>query len=136
MLATVAGDAEAAGVPTDFVTMVFTDQINATEAVQYNRFSWWKFDPAAAPSSAPDLSSSRVVIDELNHRMVTEIARQWPALSAPDCPARLADAKSAVAGDRALDPLYRQALDVATHSYCEAAANFASRSSPSAQTGR
>ena len=58
------------------------------------------------------------MIDELNHRMVTEIAEDWPVLRAPDCAAALGTAKSTVAQTRSLDSLYRQALDVATRSYC------------------
>lgn len=118
VLAAVSQQAESAGLPADFVTSAFTDQINATEAIQYSRFSWWKFDPASVPSAAPDLSVSRALIDELNQRMVAEMARQWPVLRSPDCPARLDAAKSEVAGARQFDPLYRQALDVATRSYC------------------
>jgi chorismate mutase len=118
VLSAVSADAESASLPVDYVARVFTDQINATEAIQYNRFSWWKFDPAAAPASAPDLSSSRALIDGLNHRMVGEIAGQWPVLHSPDCPVRLDSAKYAVAADRGLDPLYVQALDAATRSYC------------------
>lgn len=118
VLAAVAHDAQSAGVSPDYVTALFTDQINASEAIQYNRFSWWKLDAAAAPVTAPDLAGSRAQIDGLNRRMVGEIAEQWPALQSPDCAARLAGAKSAVAGARGLDPLYRQALDTATRSYC------------------
>ena len=118
VLAAVSADAQSTGVSTDYVTRVFTDQIDATEAIQYSRFSWWKLDPAAAPSSAPDLSASRQTIDGLNHRMVTEIAGQWPVLRSAACPVTLAAAKSAVAVSRGLDPLYVQALDAATRSYC------------------
>lgn len=118
VLSAVAADAESSGLPTDYVTRVFTDQINATEAVQYSRFSWWKLDPAAAPAAAPDLSVSRSLIDGLNRRMVTEMAGQWTVLRSPDCVRRLDAAKSAVEDDRGLDPLYRQALDAATRSYC------------------
>lgn len=118
MLGSVAADAESAGAPADYVIRIFTDQINATEAIQYSRFSQWKLDPAAAPGAAPDLSSSRAVIDGLNHRMVLEVAAQWPALQSLQCPSQLADAKSAVARDRGLDPLYVEALDAATRSYC------------------
>ena len=118
VLTAVTRQAESVGVPADYVTAVFTDQIDATEAIQYSRFSWWKFDPAAAPATAPDLSASRALIDELNHRMVTEIAEDWPVLRAPDCAAALGTAKSTVAQTRSLDSLYRQALDVATRSYC------------------
>ena len=118
VLAAVSADAESVGVPVDYVARVFTDQINATEAIEYSRFSWWKLDPAAAPESAPDLSSSRAVIDRLNHRMVDEIAGQWTVLHSPDCPIRLGAARTAVAADRSLEPLYVQALYAATRSYC------------------
>ena len=118
VLAAVSADAETGGVPGDYVTTVFHDQIDATEAIQYSRFSWWKLDPDAAPSSAPDLSTSRAQIDELNRRMVSEIAEQWSVLRSPACRVRLEAAKSAVGAGRQLDPLYRQALDTATRSYC------------------
>ncbi len=118
VLAAVAGDAESSGLPADYVTSVFRDQIDATEAVQYSRFSWWKLNPAAAPASAPDLATSRSVIDGLNQRMVDEIGEQWAVLHSPDCPVRLSIAKSSVAEGRKLDLLYRQALDAATRSYC------------------
>ena len=118
VLAAVGTDAQSAGVPVDYVTTLFTDQINATEAVQYSRFSWWKLNPAAAPATAPDLSASRTRIDALNRQMVAEIAEQLPALRSADCAVGLDAAKAAVAEDRTFDALYRQALDAATRSYC------------------
>ena len=118
VLEAVSADAQSAGIPSDYVTTAFTGQINATEAIQYNRFSAWKFDPTTAPLSAPDLSASRSLIDDLNHRMVNLIAADWPVLDSADCSIRLTAARDAVAESRQLDPLYRQALDVATRSYC------------------
>jgi chorismate mutase len=53
--------------------------------------------------------------------MVDEIALQWNSLHAPACSAELAGATEAVATDRGLDPLYRQALSSATRSYCPTA---------------
>ncbi|MFM8599688.1 MAG: chorismate mutase [Mycobacterium sp.] len=120
VLTAVSEDAESQGLPAAYVSRVFGDQIDASEAVQYSRFSWWKLDPAAAPSVAPDLDTSRSQIDALNRRIVGEIAEQWPVLHSPGCPADLDAAKSAVAGARQLDPLHRQALDTATRSYCAA----------------
>lgn len=120
VLAQVSSEAGTGGVPKDYVTTVFTDQINATEAIQYSRFAGWKFDPATAPSAAPDLSASRTAIDTLNHRMVDQIALQWPVLHSPQCATDLADAKSVVTAARGFDDLYRVALDVATRSYCPA----------------
>lgn len=118
VLAAVVADAESSGVPSDYVTRIFNDQINATEAIQYSRFSWWKLDPTAAPSTAPDLSASRSQIDALNHRMVSEIGAELGNLRSADCAVELDGAKSRVAAERELDPLYRQALDAATRSYC------------------
>ena len=118
VLEAVSADAQSVGVPSDYVTTAFIEQINATEAIQYYRFSAWKFDPATAPLSAPDLSSSRSLIDDLNHRMVNLIGADWPVLDSPDCSIRLGAARDAVTQSRQLDSLYRQALDAATRSYC------------------
>ena len=118
VLETVSTDAETAGVPGDFVTALFIDQINATEAIQYSRFSAWKLDPATAPVSAPDLGASQGLIDGLNGRMVALIAANWPVLGAPDCPILLDAAQNIVTQSRQLDPLFRQALESATRSYC------------------
>lgn len=118
VLAAVSEDAESHGVATGYVTTVFTNQINATEAIEYSRFAGWKFDPAGAPTSAPDLASSRSVIDGLNHQMVEQIAVQWPLLHSPGCGVALDAAKNVVAGQRQFDDLYRTALDAATRSYC------------------
>jgi len=114
----VSAEAQTNGVASDFVTGVFTDQINATEGIQYSRFAGWKFDPPTAPTSADDLSASRSVIDGLNERMVGEIAAQWPLLHSPACAGELAAAKTAVESERGFDDLYRAALDSATRSYC------------------
>lgn len=119
VLSDVAAAAGPAGAPAEFVTSVFTDQIDATEAIQYERFSRWKLDPASAPTSAPDLSASRSAIDELNRRMVADIADAWPVLSGPGCVPALQSARDGAAQRHALDPLYRAALEAATRSYCE-----------------
>ncbi|MCX2929588.1 chorismate mutase [Mycobacterium sp. CVI_P3] len=118
VLAAVSSDAESRGLATDYATTAFTNQINATEAIEYSRFAGWKFDPAGAPSSAPDLSASRSVIDGLNHQMVEQMAAQWALLNSPGCRSALDAAKNAVADQRQFDDLYRTALDVATRSYC------------------
>ena len=118
VLDAVGADATAHGVDPNYVRKVFTDQIAATEGVQYTLFGQWKFAPAAAPTSAPDLASSRSAIDGFNKAMVDEIALQWNSLHSPACAADLRDATEAVANARGLDPLYRQALTSATRSYC------------------
>ena len=44
-----------ASTPTS-VRRIFTDQIDATEAIEDTRFAQWKLDPESAPGVAPDLA--------------------------------------------------------------------------------
>ncbi len=118
VLDAVASDATNRQIDPGYVTTAFRDQIDATVAIEYTRLAQWKFDPASAPVDAPDLSSSRATIDGLNREMVTEMADEWQVLHSPACVADLTAAKAAVGQARALDPLYRQAVDVATRNYC------------------
>lgn len=118
VLDNVGSEARDRGVDDAFVRRAFENQIHATEGIQYFRFGQWKLDPAVAPTSAPDLSESRTAIDGFNRTMVSEIAAQWGVLHGPHCTAALDDARRAVTADRRLDPLYQQALDFATHTYC------------------
>ncbi|WP_082961570.1 chorismate mutase [Mycobacterium sp. 852002-51152_SCH6134967] len=119
VLDAVAADASARGIDQGYVRAVFTNQIDATEGVEYTRFGQWKFDPASAPNTAPDLNATRSQIDEFNKAMVDEIAQQWNSLHAPNCTFELKHAIDAVANARQLDPLYRHALSAATRSYCK-----------------
>jgi chorismate mutase len=118
VLDAVGAEANAHGIDPTYVRAVFTDQIHATEGIEYMRFAQWKFDTSTAPTTGPDLSESRTAIDGYNKTMVEEIARQWNSLHGPACPVDLQNAIEAVATGRALDPLYRQALASATRSYC------------------
>jgi chorismate mutase len=119
VLTAVSADAASRGIDPDDVSRIFTDQINATEAIEYTRFGQWKFDPASAPAEPPDLSASRATIDRLNKVMVEQLAVVWPLLHSFDCASRLDDARSAVVDARGLDPLYQQALSFVTRSYCQ-----------------
>nr|WP_235683639.1 MULTISPECIES: chorismate mutase [Mycobacteriaceae] len=118
VLDAVATTAHTRGIDADYVRRIFTDQIHATEAVEYRRFAEWKLDPAAAPPSAPDLSASRSRIDALNTTIVDELAAQWDLLHSPACVPALRDAADTAATTYGLDPDYRDALAFATHSYC------------------
>jgi chorismate mutase len=118
VLDAVGADATAHGIDPNYVRGVFTDQIQATEGIEYTRFAQWKFDPTTAPTIGPDLSDSRAAIDGFNKTMVDEIALQWSSLHGPTCSAELQEATAAVANSRQLDPLYSQALSSATRSYC------------------
>jgi chorismate mutase len=118
-LAKLGGDAAAAHIDPDYVTRIFGDQINATEAVEYSRFARWKLNPAEAPAAPPDLSESRSAIDDLNQTMLTAIAADWDLLHSPECASQLEAARGAAAAVRQLDALYQQALAFATQSYCQ-----------------
>ncbi len=119
VLDAVAADATARGIDPQYVRVVFTDQIAATEGVEYTRFGQWKFDAATAPTYAPDLSESRLQIDGLNKELVEEIALHWNSLHSQGCAQDLSDAMAAVVAARRLDGLYQQALTSATKSYCQ-----------------
>lgn len=106
------------GVDPGYVGEIFRDQIDATVGVEYARFSAWKLHPAAAPETAPDLSTSRGVIDGLNRTMIDEIAAQHDSLTSARCADELEAAKAGVVDARHLDGLYRDALSSATRSYC------------------
>ncbi|MEW5811245.1 MAG: chorismate mutase [Actinomycetota bacterium] len=118
VLDAVAGQAREFQIDPAYVTTAFRDQLDATVGVEYQRLAQWTLDPATAPADAPDLASSREIIDALNREMVTLMAEEWPKLHAPQCAVELDAAKSSVATARGLDPLYRQALDFATRNYC------------------
>jgi chorismate mutase len=119
VLAAVGADATRKGVDAEYVRRIFTDQVHATEAIEYTRFAQWKLDPGSAPGVAPDLAASRAIIDRLNADMVEQVAVHWPVLHSPDCVATLDDAETAVVSARGLDPLYQQALSFSTRSYCQ-----------------
>jgi chorismate mutase len=118
VLAAVSADATDRGVDPAYVRKIFIDQIAATEGIEYTRFGEWKLDPASAPNAAPDLATSRAAIDQLNTQIVDQVALRWPVLHSPDCSGVLDAARTAVTNARMLATLYRQALAVATQSYC------------------
>ena len=118
VLGAVSADATGKDVDADYIRRIFTDQVHATEAIEYTRFAQWKLDPGSAPGVAPDLSASRATIDGLNAKMVEQVAVHWSVLHSPACTGTLEDAKAAVGDARGLDPLYQQALSFSTHSYC------------------
>jgi chorismate mutase len=117
-LDTMAAQAVAAHIDPGYVTRVFTDQVNANQAIQYTRFAGWKLNPTDAPAAAPDLSASRATIDGLNETMLTQITADWEVLGSPGCPSVLDAARADVTRVRQFDELYQRALWVATSSFC------------------
>ncbi len=117
-LAKLSADAAGEHIDPTYVTRVFGDQINATEAIEYTRFADWKLNPSNAPAGSPDLSASRSEIDGLNQTMMSQIMARWDLLHAPTCGPQLGAARAVVIRARQLGSLYQQALSLATQSYC------------------
>jgi chorismate mutase len=117
-LANMSADAAGEHIDPDYVTRVFGDQINATEAIEYSRFADWKLHPSSAPAGSPDLSASRSTIDGLNQTMLTQIVARWDLLHSPACAPQLDTARTAVIQAHQLESLYQHALSLATQSYC------------------
>jgi len=111
-------DAAAQRIDPDYVTRVFTDQINATEVIEYTRFADWQLNPSDVPGAPPDLSASRSAIDGLNQTMLTQLVHDWDLLHSPACVPQLDAARSDVIRNHQFDNLYEQALASATGSYC------------------
>jgi chorismate mutase len=118
-LARVGAAADAQHIDPNYVTRVFGDQINATEAIEYSRFADWKLNPSNVPAGSPDLSTSRSAIDALNQTMLTQIVANWDLLHSPACASQLDAARRGVIWARQLDSLYQHALSLATTSYCQ-----------------
>ncbi|WAJ47721.1 chorismate mutase [Mycobacterium sp. Aquia_216] len=117
-LTTLGADAVGEHLDPTYVTRVFGDQIDATDAIEYSRFAEWKLNPSSAPAGSPDLSVSRSTIDGLNQTMLTQIVIDWDLLHAPACGSQLDAARAVVIRARRLDNLYQRALSLATQSYC------------------
>ena len=117
-LAKLGADATRERIDPNYVTRVFGDQINATEAIEYSRFADWKLNPSDVPAGSQDLSASRSTIDGLNQTMLTQLAVNWDLLHSQACAVQLDAARSEVIPARQLDSLYQRALSLATQSYC------------------
>lgn len=117
-LANLATDAAGERLDPEYVRRIFADQIAATEAAEYYRFAQWKLDPAAAPSTAPELAASRARIDDFNQVMLAQIGQRWELLHSPACAVELDQATRIVSDSRQLDEFYRRALTSATQDYC------------------
>ena len=117
-LAAMSADAAGRQIDPEYVSRLFSDQINATEGIEYRRFADWKLTPSSAPTDSPGLAASRSAIDGFNETMLTQIAANWGLLRSPQCAAQLDAARTGVVRARHLDNLYQQALATATQSYC------------------
>ncbi|MEC3917943.1 gamma subclass chorismate mutase AroQ [Nocardia sp. CDC160] len=106
--------------PATQVRQAFEAQIDANKIVQRGLVTLWNTGLSPAPSTAPDLTSVRPIIDRVNVEIIDELARDHTELAAPDCTARLIGSVLATVGTRHLDPLHQAALTRASIPLCEA----------------
>ncbi|MFE7798523.1 gamma subclass chorismate mutase AroQ [Nocardia sp. NPDC057440] len=104
--------------PENWIRQVFSGQIEASKIVQRGLVARWRFDPAAAPAAAPDLSKVRPRIDRLNVDIVEQLAAQRAELAAPDCVERLAPGVFGVLTSGRADALHQAALIRAVTALC------------------
>ncbi|WP_308799645.1 chorismate mutase [Agromyces silvae] len=102
----------------EFAELVFIDQIQATESIQYARFAEWKLSPTEAPVERPKLTDVRADIDRITEAMIAELSGNRHALTSPDCTTVRDRALRSTVQNLELSDLYERALTRATQSYC------------------
>ncbi|MEV5647944.1 gamma subclass chorismate mutase AroQ [Nocardia sp. NPDC052254] len=108
------------GLPQDWVRQVFAGQIEANKTVQYGLLTRWRFDPAAIPAPGSGLAAVRPIIDEVNGKILDQLAAQRAVLTGPDCAQRLTSAVFPVLTSGRVDGLHAAALVRATVTLCPA----------------
>ncbi|MCM6776926.1 gamma subclass chorismate mutase AroQ [Nocardia sp. CDC159] len=106
------------GLPGDWVRQVFSGQIEANKMVQRGLLARWRFDPAAAPTSAPNLLAVRPIIDRVNGEILAQLAAHRAELSGPHCAERLATSVFPALTSGRTDALHQAALVRAGAALC------------------
>ncbi|MBF4563320.1 gamma subclass chorismate mutase AroQ [Microbacterium sp. VKM Ac-2870] len=104
------------GVDPDLVRRVMTDQISASKVVQRGLLTHWAHNPSEAPTAAPDLTTVRTRLDEIDAALVDALGAAQPTAADPTC-RHLVDHER----DReypGLDSLHRKAVHTAWSSFC------------------
>jgi chorismate mutase len=97
---------------------VFTDQIEANKAVQYGLYTRWRAHPGEAPTTRPDLSRVRPILDRITDQVLAELKATQQLRANPSCTAQLTGTRNRVGRTRHLDPLHEDALARALTSIC------------------
>jgi chorismate mutase len=106
------------GVDPELVTRVITAQISASKIIQRGLITHWTHNPATAPTTAPDLSTIRPQLDNIDADLVTAIGQAERLAHDPHC-THLVDAERAqlYVG---LDSLHQKGIRAAFHDFCSA----------------
>ncbi|WP_218020037.1 gamma subclass chorismate mutase AroQ [Nocardia anaemiae] len=105
------------GLPESWIHQVFYGQIEANKIVQRGLVGRWRFDPAAVPSTPPDLASVRPVIDRVNVEILDQLALRRAELTGPNCAERLVPPVFGMLGS-GRDALHQAALVRAAAALC------------------
>ncbi|MFX0573400.1 gamma subclass chorismate mutase AroQ [Nocardia nepalensis] len=106
------------GLPESWIHQVFSGQIEANKIVQRGLVTRWRFDPAAVPSTPPDLATVRPVIDRVNAEIIDQLALRRAELTGPNCAQRLASPVLGALTSGRADPLHQAALVRAAAALC------------------
>ncbi len=118
VLDTVATTSSQLGIDPVVSLAVFTDQIEANKAVQFELYSRWSAHPDQAPSTRPDLDHVRSILDRITDQLLAELTATQQLRAEPSCAAQLIGARHRVERSRRLDPLHRDTLARALTSIC------------------
>lgn len=103
--------------PADAVRF-FRAQIEANKLVQRGWYARWDAHPWEVPSTRPDLSQIRPVIDRVNAGLLTELAATLSVRSSVSCPVRQRAATVVADVLHRFDALHARALAEATSATC------------------
>lgn len=118
VLDTVATTSTQLGIDPMVALAVFTDQIEANKAVQFELYSRWSAHPGQAPITRPDLGHVRPILDRITDQLLAELEATQQLQAEPSCAVRLTEARHRAERTRRLDPLHQDALDRALTSIC------------------
>ncbi len=109
--------AKADGVDPVAAERIIRAQITASKQVQYALIAFWHANPAQAPTTAPDLTTSvRPRINAVDARLVPAIGAASAALADPACGHLVKDARGQLG--QGLDDAHRKAFRTALATVC------------------
>ncbi len=114
----VSAQAPALGLDPADAVRFFRAQIEANKLVQRGWYARWDAHPSEVPTTRPDLSQIRPVIDGLNKGLLTELASTLPLRESRACPARQLVAAGFADVVHRFDALHTRALAEATSATC------------------
>lgn len=106
------------GIDPAFVTRVIRAQIEASKVVQRGLFVHWTHDPATAPKTAPDLTTVRQELNEIDDALVNTIGEADAVAGSPRCSHFVDAARSQ--SYPGIDALHRKAIHAAWADFCSA----------------